>query len=611
MIAREASICSCESPMQTVVYEWESRVQLPAGAEAEQISKSCPTTSISIEEHRRRLKRITRSKPSVNTHRVEWALTILLSPVGAWFAYLISLVLLFFSAVLQLTSCIMRHSGTAAIIASHFGTSLAMNTDRQDFVAHRCPAYIYSLTLGAVQNFCKWATGGFKEQVLLSDAEVLALLMTTPVSRMWKVACNEEGRPVSMVLDMGDVTKGDVKATDISLGKGHYLCVERIDFDIETSDLSVTLVDSDGLARQIHRPTTECSTLGSIAASDSCSSAGTDDEERLWKIAKAHVQCLIMWAIVSWSHNWVHFNLLDSIAAGTSEVVPKGSGMHALLTPHLRFTPTINTAGPADGILNPQHARDNLLKKFIPWKVQGQTAQQFLAKVAENCLQHYLKADSVGEKHIDPDVFPPRWVVDRLEQPGKYMGLLPYLDFLAESYRVMEVYAEKVWDVIEHDIFTHWVRHIEGVDSLKGLSKVDPKKLLSTLLWTIVVHAVDHDVCGKFNTKWAMLGSAVPLDWDGEWQDVLKGSLFGTQLHAFRSSTFISCFGGYKNSWFTKGADLLVSPGLYNDWNSVPCEQTRCRLRAHHGTLLASLHGISKKWGWLSDVAGLPASVSF
>eukprot|EP01064_Diplonema_japonicum_P030789 TRINITY_DN531_c0_g1_i11.p1 TRINITY_DN531_c0_g1~~TRINITY_DN531_c0_g1_i11.p1 ORF type:complete len:638 (+),score=149.43 TRINITY_DN531_c0_g1_i11:77-1990(+) len=584
---------------------------------------------ISYRALKKRFIRVTQMGPPQGSPWKEWSLYVLVAPVGVWLAVLMSLVILMVTA-LQAVEWVLRYVtmlGSRTTLRTYMGctfTALPSNDDRLDFVICRGPTYIYGHTIGAVKNFCKWATGGFKELTLLSDAEVLSLLMTSPIARMWKVTYSREGRPVSMVLDMGDVTKGDVKATDISLGKGHYLCVERIDFDIETSDLSVTLVDSDGLARVVHRPMEEmcASPMASACSSSSISSADVSDEERLWNMAKAHLQGLIMWSIVSWSHNWVHFNLLDSAAALTPDVVPKRSVLRALLTPHLRFTPTINTAGPADGILNPQHAEDDTLKKFLPWKVQGQTAQQFLAKVAENCLQHYLKADeTTGEKIVDPVAFPPEFVTDRLEPDNKLQGLLPYLDFLTEVYKAMEVYAQNLWvgegsphseRIIEHDIFMQWVRHIEqSVGSLKGLSKVDPVKLLATLLWTTVVHGADHDVCGRINTKWMMFGSAVPVDWDGEWQDVLKGSLFGTQLHAFRSSTFISCFGGYKNSWFTKGADLLVSPGLYNDWNSVPCEQTRCRLRAHHGTLLASLHGISKKWGWLSDVAGLPASVSF
>eukprot|EP01064_Diplonema_japonicum_P030796 TRINITY_DN531_c0_g1_i9.p1 TRINITY_DN531_c0_g1~~TRINITY_DN531_c0_g1_i9.p1 ORF type:complete len:547 (+),score=140.05 TRINITY_DN531_c0_g1_i9:45-1685(+) len=522
--------------------------------------------NVNLRALKRRFKRVTElGQPKGNIWK-EHILFIMLAPLGLWLAALLSLVLVVVSLgqsveyLLRYVTMVSSRTTLRTYMGCTF-TALPSNADRLDFVLHRGPTYIYGHTIGAVKNFCKWATGGFKEQVLLSDAEVLALLMTTPVSRMWKVACNEEGRPVSMVLDMGDVTKGDVKATDISLGKGHYLCVERIDFDIETSDLSVTLVDSDGLARVVHRPT-------------ECIAGSTSNDERLWKLAKAHLQGAVMLANASCQQDLVHFSFLNSVAALTPDVVPKCSALHALLTPHLRFTST-----------------NGLCNKLLPWKAKPASCLK-----ANNALI----------------AFPPEFVTDRLEPDNKLQGLLPYLDFLTEVYKAMEVYAQNLWVVIEHDIFTQWVRHMaEEVKSVKGLSKVDPVKLLATLLWTTVVHGADHDVCGRINTKWMMFGSAVPVDWDGEWQDVLKGSLFGTQLHAFRSSTFISCFGGYKNSWFTKGADLLVSPGLYNDWNSVPCEQTRCRLRAHHGTLLASLHGISKKWGWLSDVAGLPASVSF
>jgi len=56
---------------------------------------------------------------------------------------------------------------------------------------------------------------------------------------------------------------------------------------------------------------------------------------------------------------------------------------------------------------------------------------------------------------------------------------------------------------------------------------------------------------------------------------------------------------------------MLTSPKLYNDWNHVPYDHKREKLRQIHSEFLQDLTDMNKKWGWLLDNKCLAASTCY
>ena len=187
----------------------------------------------------------------------------------------------------------------------------------------------------------------------------------------------------------------------------------------------------------------------------------------------------VTWYCVGWSHNWVHFHFLDLAAKYKDDVVPPQSVLGILLNAHLRYTSSINNAGPGDSFFNPQSKRHGCLSKYAIWKVQPMPGIQFRYKVAQNTTSYYLETDEISgnKKQIKFDKFPPMWVRqrmpdDKINFKKHIRGVIPSLDMLADYYIVIKRFVDNLWlnevdisnhrqTLLEKDMFYQFLRQLE------------------------------------------------------------------------------------------------------------------------------------------------------
>ena len=136
-----------------------------------------------------------------------------------------------------------------------------------------------------------------------------------------------------------------------------------------------------------------------------------------WRIAKAHLATTLTYWVPSQTHNWVHFHFLDIAASITPTIVPRESVLGNFLFTHLRFTSSINTAGPGKSFVEP-NAEQTWATHLLIWKVQPVSQQQFVSYVATNTYKHYFGNDkySVHDYRRSQDckqALPPAWVKTR------------------------------------------------------------------------------------------------------------------------------------------------------------------------------------------------------
>ena len=401
-----------------------------------------------------------------------------------------------------------------------------------DFAIHRLPSYYYTMTFKMGFNWVHYITGGFKYNPLIDDDLMYFMLTMGPISREVNIISNPNtGEHEIIELDLHPNTSlPKPYATEITLFPGHALVAKGCGWDIKNKKTWITVLDKDGKDLKVFNE------------------KNNEESVRLWKLAKAHLQCTVTWYTAAWTHNWVHFHLLDICAKCYKEIVPDESVLGHLLDAHLRFTSTINNAGIGGAIHQPMGTYSKFTDRIVPYKVMPVAPQQFMFKVAQNCANYYLDIDSTNGKvkNIQTSQFPPKWVKERINSTYAYesgsesavsvdfqyqerkpqtqddekktglndtddvnpdhsfgpkpninidiRGLIPYLDMCSDYYVVIKRFIDNLWlnDIAHNNHFESLLekdmvyQFIQHIEAngLPGISQVEPQAVLATIIWT-------------------------------------------------------------------------------------------------------------------------------
>ena len=529
------------------------------------------------------------------------------------FVWSIVMIVLWFSIKFSCCCCInyqtIRYSQLKKIDNCIF-TSQTSLIDDFDFKLHRVPSYFPVIIFQIPFNYVHYITGGFKYKPLISDDLMYFAIAMCPTSREIVL---DYPNSISLDLHPNSVLPRPY-ATEITLFPGHALVVKNCGWDIQTQETYITVVDVNGKDLKIYNKKDNVESI------------------RLWKLAKAHLQCTITWYAPSWTHNWIHFHLLDISAKCRHEVVSSESVIGHLLHAHLRYTSSINESGIGDALNQPHGKYGSIIDKYTPYKIDPMSGEQFVFKVAQNCSNYYLNIDNCGVvTGIDKDKYPPKWVKDRMNIDNdndnnnnncNVRGLIPYLDMCADYYIVIKRFIDNLWlndisnnnhyeSLLEKDMVYQFIRHVEA-NGMPGLSQIEPQSVLATLIWTSgVVHSADHVIYGKIFDIYGFHTS--PQPWDGKydtWKDILQGSFGKHQWRAFKSKCFNDTFVNYHKSWFW-AHDTLADKKLYKNFKYVPDDQRRIRANKIHKLYLEDLKYVNEQWKWLIDINDLAASTCF
>ena len=330
-------------------------------------------------------------------HIIEIILDILISPlclilfVIALIFWIIAVIVIWCFINIPCFSCIIGNSRinetTLKRIDKCVLTKESNLKDSFDFLIHRAPTYFVTLILNIPFYYIHYITGGFKYVPLISDDLMYFMVTMGPIAREINV-----DYPNSIEIDLHPSTSlPQPYATEITLFPGYAVVVKGCGWDIKKQETYITVVDENGEDLNVYNPNCNCNYNHE---KDYIDDNYNGTSERLWKLALAHLQCTITWYEVTWSHNWVHFHLLDIAAKCRNEIVPPESVLGHLLNAHLRFTSPINLAGMDNGFKNPNGNSSNIFDRYTPWKIQPLSTQQFAFKVSQNCANYYLDIDS-------------------------------------------------------------------------------------------------------------------------------------------------------------------------------------------------------------------------
>ena len=482
--------------------------------------------------------------------------------------------------------------------------------DVYDFYLHRTPCYLEKLCFEIPRIFIRYLAGHYDKVQVWTDEEMMVSLQTNMVARALSTGIDEVTGQVShLVFDFDPSNQQNaLDAEGVSRNPYNYISANKLVADCVTKELSINIA---GRVDPVFRPKPELKVLHPVKYAF---------QLQKWNLAKAHLQCAVLYNGVATTHNWTHFHFMDIIAAHSGDVLPAKSTIGILVGTHLRFTSMINSLGPAYDFFAPG-AQSTSFVRHVPWKWFVMSTKAFVNGVAERSVSHYVKKDEAGNRRVDPKAFPPTFVMQRTE-PNNLRDLAPYLDFNAEVYFAIEDFVRSIFrgkaklrngtlvDLIERDLVDQWVRHLES-KHLPGLTAIDEDpiergiRILSTMMWTPVVHYCDHVLWYEMATHSGMFSSAHPWKEDGHWKDVLQGQGYKT----FKTAVFANLFVECKDSWFTGNKDKLTSPHLYQEFKKIEITQKRAALQMLHQDFLANMRTIKEKWSWALNCDDIPASV--
>ena len=292
-----------------------------------------------------------------------------------------------------------------------------------------------------------------------------------------------------------------------------------------------------------------------------------------WSLAKAHLQMTTSWYVPALAHNWVHFHFLSAAVVAAQEV-RTGTIFGEVLRAHLRFTAEINVSGHSVGPHHP-HSTGGATE-HLPWKsnIHGGT---FRLMVADRAHNYYVDK----AKNEVRDVFPAKFVQDRLdpEFANDYLGLVPYLDFLTEWYKVIREFVNELFEheLIEAVQWAHFVGQLEK-EAMPGIKQANRVDVFATLIWTSAIcHSVDHKLTSAFrdygnfrrNKRWSDGGS---------WEDLLVGEwLSGAQWNLVRTHAFYNLFATRTDDLPGMPVNCFADVIHYGGWKSLSGGQERFR----------------------------------
>ena len=238
-----------------------------------------------------------------------------------------------------------------------------------------------------------------------------------------------------------------------------------------------------------------------------------------------------------------------------------------------------------------------------------------------------MDKDTGCTRRIKSENFPPPWVQQRLKTNSNYRvnlrGVVPYLDMLTDYYIVIKRFVDNLWlngiqvsnhneSLLEKDIAFQFIKQIE-THGMPGISKIDPRIVLATLIWTSsVVHAADHITYTKMSRTYGFYNS--PIEWNSPkvrtWKDVIQGNWKKCQWEAFRTQCFLDLFVTYNKSWFWPH-DRLTSKNLYKRFKTVLYPKKRQKANQIHDLFREELYYVNNQWYWALDVDTIPASTCF
>jgi len=321
-----------------------------------------------------------------------------------------------------------------------------------------------------------------------------------------------------------------------------------------------------------------------------------------------------------------------------------------LLQPHFYFTSTLNNAGPADGISNPQ-INGAWYERFIPWKIFPVTAEVARDSVAVRTRDFWLRQSDEESKDEEKqfvvnDQFPPLPIRQRLDPNTRdhYRGFIPKFDMLADFYDVMR--NEWIAPLVNQGLVSsadleRWIKLIDQ-NGMPGISSFDPIDVLATTIWLAsVLHAIEHiSFADSTVANWAHFIAKHPatLGLHKE-KPTPKGMAChcGRKLTAFRvlngyNSICCACLccclsneqqcHNYKSAVFFAlfvddrracccVAEELLSKKLYAGFQLLQDKKAKRKIAEIHEKYYEKLWGLREKWSWLVDTRHVSSSVAY
>lgn len=193
--------------------------------------------------------------------------------------------------------------------------------------------------------------------------------------------------------------------------------------------------------------------------------------DALFETALNHTMAWWNHYIHSGLHNWVHFNLPDTMAEAHTALTRKDTVLARLLAPHVRFTSRINMAG-----LWVNQATNNgpdLLHRLKPWAGGYTSGPDFQRGIIENTGANYDRLD------------------EHFARPRTLDEGVPYLAYLKAWFPAIERFVQAVDPFIEADEWEQVVSILEL--AMPEIRRFDRVTVLAEFIWQVgVVHVSDH-----------------------------------------------------------------------------------------------------------------------
>lgn len=232
--------------------------------------------------------------------------------------------------------------------------------------------------------------------------------------------------------------------------------------------------------------------------------------DKLWPLAKAHLQGSMIGMGLIWAHTWQHFVFPDA-AGAAQQRLPRHGVLYKLLAPHLRFTVRINQVRDHGSAIENQ---DNWWHYILVYILLPMTSDEFLVHNSVKTNSFYFPDDrETREGKREAELVNFDNMLSQFKLPP-FDGTTPPRDayhyMMHSYYRVIREFVAKVWPDVAPEDWALWKSYL--VPILKIIDTANPVDVLATLIWTVsVVHSADHCSLGEGRAYWI---SYTQKDWD-------------------------------------------------------------------------------------------------
>lgn len=354
-----------------------------------------------------------------------------------------------------------------------------------DYLEHRSAAYVAALALDSCWEAARAVTGENAAEDV-PDADLARDLMSSPPAFLMRRTEADD----AWVLDCA------------SIRSGRWFNVDRFDITRFVFDLPSGRFELHDASGRVFRP-----------------------GDPLWTGAKRKLIGQISVWVPAEGHSWSHFWLPDVVAATVHASLPRDTVLYRLLAPHTRFTNRHNHAG-----LWIQRSVDNSPapgKRAVPWYALPITAPDMRLALMEEAGRYHRSAD-------------------HFTLPERLDRRIPYFDFLASYFEVIDAFVARLLPTLEADAYAAWASAVEAW--YPGFAKVPMQRALAMIVWHLgVAHAADHLTYVAWGRRFGTSEVATSIE------DLAKGA---SAYDRYRFLAFLNNFADFRPP--TSGLDLRL-----------------------------------------------------